>query len=540
MNIFVPQNEQTRIECEEIVSTEANFLSGQSSTPMLSIKQDGMTGGLILTLGRVKIPKHIFNDCISFEGWDINFIISKMNHIKLVHKKIGLFDKELEICKKNYPNLPLKEVEKMAEENLLYTGHSLFSMLLPNDFEYFCNNFTGDDENSVSILGVNEPVYITRGVLISGTLSKKAMGSASGSLMHHICKDYGNKRAIDFVSYFQMLINNWLPHYGFTIGVKDCITKEESIVKKIIDEAMLSIYTIMESQKDPDLLELEIINALNNALKEGNSKVRDSFEKDNSFVKMIYSGAKGKAFQITQIGGLVGQQNVTDKRIQKNFGGRTLPHFVKYSNLQNAPDIIPPTDDFKNNLNVMLKLTESRGFIRRSYYRGISPVDLFFQSASAREGLIDSNAKTPDTGYIQRKLTKVIEDLKWSYNNTIVNSKNTILDFSYGYDNLDPAKMISVKPTPTSENFSFIDIKHTAECLNKNFEWNNYLESLKHVSETKPEVLSKDITQEVYKEIKQIEKPKKRLTKKVKPVEKKIEKPLQTIKETIDEEAEIL
>ena len=67
MNVFPPQNEQTRVECEEILSTTANFLSGQNAKPMLSIKQDGMTGGFKMTYGRVKIPKHIFYDCIIFD-----------------------------------------------------------------------------------------------------------------------------------------------------------------------------------------------------------------------------------------------------------------------------------------------------------------------------------------------------------------------------------------------------------------------------------------------------------------------------------------
>lgn len=496
MNIFAPQNEQTRVECEEILSASHNFMSGQSSKPMYAMKQDGLLGGYKLTRGNVKIPKHVFNNCIIFDDWSLEYINNKINHIKLVHKWLKLHDKEVELLKNKYPNLSTSELNKMAEDNLLYTGHSLFSMLLPNDFEYFKDN-TRDLKN----VGVTDSFEVVRGVLISGTINNDVIGSSSGSLIHHLYKDYGHKLATDFISYYEMLINNWLTYSGVSLGVKDCITKEENTVKNIVSESMLLVYTTLQTQRDPELLENEIHMELNNSITLGNNKVKQAFDIDNNFVSMVYSGARGKTYNITQIGGLVGQQNLLGKRIPKTFGGRTLPHFVKYSHLQNAPDYLFNEVDkglalykSSDNIDKMLKLTESRGFIPRSFFRGISPVNFFFQAAASREGLIDSSSKVPDTGYIQRRITKMVEDLKWSYSNTIVNSKNTILDFSYGTDNFDSSKMIKIK-TSQKDYFSFIDIKHTVNILNKNVEWNDYLSSVKQIPDD--EELSKEIDIEI-------------------------------------------
>lgn len=503
MNIFPAQSEHTRSECIEILSTEANFMSGQDSKPMLSLKQDGMTGGYKLTHGRVKLTKSVFNDCICFEEWDVSTIYNKIEHIKNVHKWCGLFQEEVDKIKNEYTSCLEKELDQLrqqrdatkdknkksmikneieqiknkikngldeedvkqqAEDELLYTGHSLFSMLLPDDFEYTCNNGMSPD---------GKPVKITRGVLISGTLNKKAMGS-SGSLMHHIAKDYGNRRAIEFVSYYQMLINNWLMFNGFSIGIADCISKDEEEIERSIDKCLLEANALLKTEKDKDLLEMKMMSVLNKARDIGQIQANKALEKDNNLVAMIRSGAKGNDFNIAQITGLVGQQAVNGGRIPKTFGSRTLPHFVKTSILQDAPDVLPTGIEEEDVDKKILNLAESRGFVKNSYFKGLRPAEFFFHAAGGREGLIDTACKTAETGYIQRKITKMVEDLKVSYRGTITNSRNNIIEFTYGIDNMDPTKLIDTG----KDNYTFIDIEHTVECLNKDNEWQNFMNTI--------------------------------------------------------------
>ena len=112
----------------------------------------------------------------------------------------------------------------------------------------------------------------------------------------------------------------------------------------------------------------------------------------NGIKAMVKAGSKGSFINISQIIACVGQQNVQGKRIKSGFRDRTLPHFAK--------DDLGPI---------------SRGFIQNSYLKGLTPCEFFFHAMAGREGLIDTAVKTAETGYIQRKLIKSMEDVVVQY-----------------------------------------------------------------------------------------------------------------------------
>jgi DNA-directed RNA polymerase II subunit RPB1 len=53
-----------------------------------------------------------------------------------------------------------------------------------------------------------------------------------------------------------------------------------------------------------------------------------------------------------------------------------------------------------------------------------------------REGLIDTAVKTSETGYIQRRLVKALEDVMVRYDSTVRNSHGGIVQFVYGEDGM--------------------------------------------------------------------------------------------------------
>jgi DNA-directed RNA polymerase II subunit RPB1 len=108
---------------------------------------------------------------------------------------------------------------------------------------------------------------------------------------------------------------------------------------------------------------------------------------------------------------------------------------------------------------------ESRGFVKNSYFKGLTPQEYFFHAVGGREGLLDTSLKTANTGYIQRKMIKMLEDLKFDYTNVVSNSKNNVIEFMYGEDNLDVSKMIKTKA-----GLSFVDISHINSKLNTEIE----------------------------------------------------------------------
>lgn len=87
------------------------------------------------------------------------------------------------------------------------------------------------------------------------------------------------------------------------------------------------------------------------------------------------------------------------------------------------------------------KTPEAKGFVKNSFYSGMTATEFFFHTMGGREGLVDTAVKTAETGYMARKLMKALEDLYISYDNTVRNASGTVIQFEYGGDSLDPANM---------------------------------------------------------------------------------------------------
>lgn len=138
----------------------------------------------------------------------------------------------------------------------------------------------------------------------------------------------------------------------------------------------------------------------------------------NSPLVMAKSGAKGSYINISQMISCVGQQAINGKRVPNGFEDRSLPHFKRHS-----------------------KIPAAKGFVSNSFYSGLSPTEFFFHTMGGREGLVDTAVKTAETGYMQRRLVKSLEDLCCQYDATVRNSTGEIIQFGYGGDGLDPAFM---------------------------------------------------------------------------------------------------
>ena len=453
MNIYVPQSYQTKCELEHLSSTEALLKSGQSSRLLLCICQDALLGGYLATRGeyrtingkktffdKVSIDVDTFNDSLmKVDSWDMDFITNKINHIKKVLRWKNIDDD-------------------------IYNGHCLISMLFPNDFEY---SFAPNN------------IKITNGVLISGFLNKQNLSDSHASIVHKLDKEYGSKIAVDFVSYFQFLINHFLIERGFSIGLQDCILNDNSLSITIKDNSenkikseMIKYFTeaqgIINTETDEIMREQKINNCLNNATSVGQKISKETLKFDNSLNCMVLSGSKGSYVNIAQITGIIGQQNVDGKRIPKNFGNRTLPHYFsddeKYLNL----NLVKNNDKSDTSLEIKMleQLFESRGFVTSSYIKGLNPKQLFFHAAGGREGVIDTAIKTAKSGYIQRKLVKKMEDLKVSYSGYITNAKDSIIQFNYG-DNFDPSTSVKC----SNGKMSFINLKNISQKLNEKYEF---------------------------------------------------------------------
>ena len=108
---------------------------------------------------------------------------------------------------------------------------------------------------------------------------------------------------------------------------------------------------------------------------------------------------------------------------------------------------------------------ESKGFIASSFIGGLNPREFYFHAMSGREGICDTAMNTAKSGYIQRRITKLMEDIKIQYDGTVRDSFGKIYQLAYGEDMIDPKKTVRVKGQQ-----EVCDITRIVENLNMKFE----------------------------------------------------------------------
>ncbi len=298
------------------------------------------------------------------------------------------------------------------------TGNELFSHIIPNGI------------NSLKKKGDDIFFQIKNGNLLKGILDKSQLSTSKNSIIHYIWDKYGPQETQDFINDTQRIILNYLMERGLTIGFKDTIISDDlnNKVDEYVQSKVLSIkYNITQFENSKEEVDLDTIEgSLQNELGAVNANLgkllMDTVRKDNNFYTLIGSKAKGKPVNFAQIAGCMGQMTLEGKRMKKKINGRTLPLF--YQN-----------DDTAG----------SRGFIASNLVDGLKGHEFFFNAASGREGLIDTAIKTAETGYIQRKLIKALEDLYVRYDGTVRTVDNTVVQYLYGESGINQVKQTEVK-----------------------------------------------------------------------------------------------
>jgi DNA-directed RNA polymerase III subunit RPC1 len=98
---------------------------------------------------------------------------------------------------------------------------------------------------------------------------------------------------------------------------------------------------------------------------------------------------------------------------------------------------VPPSDI----VLIIAKMPAAKGFVRNSFYSGLTPSEFLFHAVSGREGLVDTAVKTAETGYMSRRLIKSLEDLSCQYDMTVRDATGNLVQFKFGDDGLDPTNL---------------------------------------------------------------------------------------------------
>lgn len=419
MNIHVPQTLEAQAELRMLSASKHMIISAQASKPNMAIVQDSLLGAYRMTKGTQKMRKdQFFNIAMKLEMTSQD-ILARIQHIRRV----------------------LKQKRKKTQS---FNGKGLVSLILPDNLIYERRNGADPDEPIVKIY---------RGVLYEGALDKSILGSSHNSLIQIMFKEYGVDAASSFIDGIQFVTNNWLLISGFSVGISDCLTRDEEQEQKIADVIQKCLYEaegIKTTTTHPGIRELRIIAALSKAKDIGLRIAKDALSQDNNFLSTVHSGSKGDFFNIAQITGLLGQQNLKGARVEPvmNHGKRTLPHY--------------PLE----NLTVEEEY-ESRGFISSSFIKGLNPKEFYFHAMSGREGICDTAMGTATSGYMQRRIVKLTEDIKSQYDGTVRDALGKVYQMGYGEDDMDPTCTVKVngnqEPCDISRLVAKLNMKHEIE-----------------------------------------------------------------------------
>ena len=391
MNMHLPQSLESKSEIMNIMHVPKQIVSPQSNRPVMGIVQDTLIG------------------CKLFTARD-NFLTYEqtMNIVMWIDDF-------------NIKNLPMPCI---MSPKPLWSGKQIFSLILPEKLNL--TRFREDTPKGFKLNLIDNYVEIKKGELIQGIICKKTVGASSGGIVHSIWTEVSPQKTIEFLGNCQKIINNYLLLSGWTVGISDIICDPETSeqvaetlrkMKNNISEILAKAQTgQLESQPGKNMIDSFESNAnteLNNAREKAGVLVQNSLLPKNHLKNMVSAGSKGNSTNISQIIAFVGQQNVEGKRIPFNFQNRTLPHFLK--------------DDYKS---------ESKGFVENSFLKGLTPQEFYFHAMGGREGIIDTAVKTSQTGYIQRRLVKALEDIMIKYDGTVRNSVGNLMQFLYGEDGM--------------------------------------------------------------------------------------------------------
>lgn len=476
LNIIVPYSELGKKEANELMFVTYHMASMASSNLLVGYHQDVNLGAHMMTMTGTMVGQRLWTS------------VSRIIYDLLWATKYGTYEEWVQSFRSRCDRANVD----------MYHGRSLYSALLPEDFNWRLGN-----------------ARIENGILMEGTINKSVASSSPGSIGMILYRVYGVDDCVQWLNASYMAMNEYLVKTGITLGISDIelpaslqervratITRylrhHEDIfgtppsgmrsevkarynaavlqdlnnirerVSKMIIEELMERHTLWASRVElhmgdidttmdhaPDgILMLEYENPVEVVLDMYDGSITvdgrtysmgvfplmiiDGTEyrrtKPSPLLLMTKSGARGNETNIIQISGIIGQQSFANDRIPLMMSGGTRSM---------------PCFDFGEDT------PESRGHISTSYMEGMSPADYMSAHVASRENLTSNTSLTPDTGYFGRRLRVFTENLAIKRHNgrqLVMNERNVPVMWDFM---LDPSRLYNIGGRRT-----FIDVAH--------------------------------------------------------------------------------
>ena len=402
MNIHLPQTQEAKAEANVLMNVVNNLVTPKSGEPLIAATQDFLTASFLLT------NKDNFFDQAEFcRIWGY-FCIEGDERIDLP------------------PPAIIKPVK-------MWTGKQIINMLVKqNNKSKISINFELEERNYIGSTEQMWPqdgyVLFRNSELLCGNLGKATLGDGSKKgLFYALIRNWSNEVAASCMLRLSKFASRWLSNYGMSIGISDVTPYQILDHKaKIVEEGYKKCDEIIEKFQQGQLklkagcnadqtLESELNGILSEIREKAGKILKVTLPKTNSPLIMATCGSKGSYLNLSQMIACVGQQTVNGQRIPEGFIHRSLPHFETFS-----------------------KYPAAKGFCKASFFSGLNATEFFFHTVGGREGLVDTAVKTAETGYMQRRLIKSLEDLSVKYDYSVRTSTGQMVQFLYGDDGQDP------------------------------------------------------------------------------------------------------
>ena len=350
MNLYAPQSVEAVADIEVLMAMREHLI-GPNGTPIAPLIQNSL-----LAARRMTAPGEIFTHAEACQ-------------------LLAALDRQV--------RLPPPTLQ--ARGALRWTGAALFSALLPREFDAGGVDFSFDAPQ----------VFVRRGYLVAGQLSKRDLGSGRGNLLHRLLlrgdDDFLNRANFLFLAYMDMR--------PFSLGVADCFlasgpppASEAEAVGPDVGARMMHLSTLNKQRTDALL------------------------PRGNAFQEMFLAGSKGAPDNVNQVATAVGPRRVQ----QMYLGDRALP-------------CVAPGD----------RSFAALGFCFGNYIAGLPPREMFFDLIAGRRQLVASRRSPAEIGELNRKVSESMQNLKVDYAGRVVGDAFEVVQPAFGGDGIKWSRMVS-------------------------------------------------------------------------------------------------
>jgi DNA-directed RNA polymerase II subunit RPB1 len=161
-------------------------------------------------------------------------------------------------------------------------------------------------------MSVNDTrVRIEQGQLLMGVVDKQTVGNTPGSLIHVIWNEHGFEATRQFLAECQKVVNYFLMHYGFSVGIGDTIAPHSTLdkIESTIANAKREVSGLIKKARAGKLdrqpgstnlesFENQVNGVLNKAADDAGKSVKAQLTKMNNINAMVSAGSKGNAINI--------------------------------------------------------------------------------------------------------------------------------------------------------------------------------------------------------------------------------------------------